>query len=398
MAPPVRLGIIGFGLATGPVVGPLSEGGRFDVVGCADPDPLSRERFVARFSAPAYDNAAELFEKGALDAVYIATPTRLHEELTTLAFSHGVHVLVEKPIATSLEAAERMIAAAAEAGRVLMVNHKRSVDRDNLGMWQLTKGGGLGNVRAAHRWHFSDWFYRARAEDERDPAVGGVVLRQGAHEFDMLRLLVPSPAVRLTGTTGDYDPARPGEGAYYAFVECEDGSVVTSIYNGYDHFQSEELNSGLLDPMDIGVSRRRLAGEAPDAAAEHELKRQFGHPRAAGFTSGIYGFTLMNCDGGDLRPAPGGGVFLYDERGRHALIAEGREGTEVIVDELYHAVADEAPPLHDGSWGLACLELCVAIRASQASGAPVKLTRQSSVDPAIAARVLGDRKMAELTE
>ncbi len=398
MPAPVRLGIIGYGLATGPVVGPLEAGGRYEVVACADPDPLSRERFIERFGVSACLSAEELFDKAALDAVYIATPTRLHEPLTQLAFGNGIHVLVEKPIATSLDAAERMIAAAADAGLVLMVNHKHSADRDVLGMWQLTKAGGLGRVRAVHRWHFSDWFYRARAEDERDPAGGGVVLRQGAHEFDMLRLLLPSSPVRLTGSTGDYDPDRPGEGAYHAFIECEDGTVVTSIYNGYDHFQSEEFTSGLLDPMDLGVARRRLAGEAPDARAEHDLKRNFGHPRPAGFTSGVYGFTLMNCDGGDLRPAPGGGVLLYDERGRRGLLAEGPTGTEVIVDELYHAITDKSPALHDGSWGIACLELCLAVRASAEGGGAVPLRHQGNVDPVLASRVLGERTMSELTD
>ncbi|HVB04917.1 MAG TPA: Gfo/Idh/MocA family oxidoreductase [Acidimicrobiales bacterium] len=398
MAAPVRMGIIGFGLATGPVVGPLEAGGRYEVVGCADPDPLSRSRFVERFSAPAYESAAELFEKGDLDAVYIATPTRLHEELTQLAFVRGVHVLVEKPIATSIEAAERMIDAAASAGCVLMVNHKHSADRDVLGMWQLTKDSGLGRVRAVHRWHFSDWFYRPRAEDERDPEAGGVVLRQGAHEFDMLRLLLPSSPVRLHGTTGDYDPERPGEGAYHAFIECEDGTVVTSIYNGYDHFQSEEFTSGLIEPTDIGVSRRRLKGEAHDATAEYDMKRNLGHPRGASFTSGVYGFTLMNCDEGDLRPAPRGAVLLYGEEGRRALYAEGPTGTEVIVDELYHAITDKAPALHDGSWGIACLELCLAIRASEQAGGPVKLTHQGSVDPELATRVLGDRVMTPVAD
>ncbi|MGH9028930.1 MAG: Gfo/Idh/MocA family protein, partial [Acidimicrobiales bacterium] len=179
---PVRLGIIGFGLATGQVVGPLTTGDRFEVVACGDPDPLSRSRFTERFGAPAFESAEQLFDGAELDAVYIATPTKLHEQLTEMAFSRGIHVLVEKPVATTMDAAERMIAAAQSAGRVFMVNHKHSADRDVLGMWQLTKDGGLGRVRAVHRWHYSDWFYRARGEDERDPEVGGVVLRQGAHE------------------------------------------------------------------------------------------------------------------------------------------------------------------------------------------------------------------------
>ncbi|MBO0691833.1 MAG: Gfo/Idh/MocA family oxidoreductase [Acidimicrobiaceae bacterium] len=393
MSPPVRLGIIGFGLATGPVVGPLTTGGRFDIVGCADPDPLSRDRFTGRFSKPAFEAAPDLLENVQLDAVYIATPTRLHEELACLSFDHGIHVLVEKPIAPSLAAAEGMIAAASRAGLTLMVNHKRSADRDILGMWQLSKNDTLGKVRAVHRWQFSDWFYRARAEDERDPEAGGVVLRQGAHEFDVLRLLLPSTPVRLRGITGDYDGARPGEGAYYAWIECQDGTLATSIHNGYDHFRSDEFTTGLVDPAVFGASRRLLAAEAPDAEAEHNLKREVGHPRPPALNSGIFGFTLMNCDSGDLRPAPGGGVWVYDETGRHGLIADGPTGTEVLVDELYRAVVDGQSPLHDGSWGLACLELCLAIRESQQTGAAVELTHQGKLDPQTVQETFGERRM-----
>ncbi len=393
MASPVKLGIVGFGLATSAVVGPISAGGRYQVVGCGDPDPLSRERFTERFGAPAYGDAAELLDRAAPDALYIATPTRLHEELALMAIASGVHVLVEKPISTSLDAAERMVTAADNAGLVLMVNHKHSADRDVLGMWQLTKDGGLGRVRAVHRWHYTDWFYRSRAEDERDPSVGGVVLRQGAHEFDMLRMLVPSVPASIRGWTGDYDVTRPGEGAYHAFVECEDGTIVSSIHNGYDRFRTEEFLLGLIDPTIPGSSRRNLAGTS--AEDEHLMKRTVGHPRAEGAETGVYGMTLMSCDGGDLRTAPGGGVFLYDDRGRHELRAAGPVGTEVIVSEFHDAITNGVPPLHDGSWGLAVLELCLSIRESDAAGGEIKLRRQRGVDRAVASRIVGDRAMVE---
>ena len=392
MGSKVKLGIIGFGLATSAVVGPLTEGERYEVVACADPDPLSRERFVARYGSVAYESAEELFDKAALDAVYIATPTRLHEALTQMAFDHGVHVLVEKPISTSLDAAERMVAAAEAAGLVLMVNHKHSADRDVLGMWQLTRSGQLGRVRAVHRWHYTDWFYRSRADDERDPSVGGVVLRQGAHEFDMLRMLVPSVATSLRGWTGDWDASRPGEGAFHAFVECEDGTVISTIHSGYDRFRTEEFLLGPIDPEITGSSRRNLAGTS--AEEEHLLKRTVGHPKPEGAETGVYGMTLMSCDGGDLRTSPGGGVWLYDDSGRHELKASGPSGTEVIVGELYDAITSGVAPLHDGSWGLAVLELCLAIRESQSVGGEVKLHRQRAVDWSSADRVIGERVMS----
>jgi phthalate 4,5-cis-dihydrodiol dehydrogenase len=394
---PVRLAIVGFGLATNQVVAPLAAGGRFEVVGCGDPDPLSRERFEAQFGAPSFETMERLLGTTRPAAVYIATPTRLHEEMVLTAIEHGCHVLVEKPIALSLDAAERMVEAARRAGVVLMVNHKRSVDRNVIGMRQLIDDGRLGRVRAVHRWHFSDWFYRARAGEERDPAVGGAVLRQGAHEFDIMRLLLPSPPVRLRGTTGDHDSGRPGEGAFHAWVECADGTVATAIHNGYDHFQSEELTSGLLPADELGVSRRKLSARAPTDAAEHLLKREDGHPRTAGYTSKVFGFTLVNGDEGDVRPAAGGGVWLYDEQGRHGLLADGPAGTEVLVSELHRAITAGAPPLHDGAWGLAVLELCLAVRASAASGESVELRHQTGPDPDAVQLTLGERALTALT-
>jgi len=394
MVTPVRLAIIGYGLATGAVIGPLTKGDNYHVVGCADSDELSRERFTERFGQPVFESAEALFDATEIDAVYIATPTRLHERLVQLAVERGAHVLVEKPIATRLDEAERMVAAAKAAGKVLMVNHKRSADRDVLGMWQLTKNGDLGKIRAVQRMHYSDWFYRARAEDERDPEGGGVVLRQGAHEFDMLRQLMPAVPVSLRGWTTDYGGDRPGEGAYYAWMECADGTILSSTYSGYDFFRTEEFSIGPMDPEIFGSSRRNL--REVSAEAEHDLKRTVGHPRAEGADSGVYGWTLMNCEAGDLRPAPGGGVYLYDEQGRHELKAMGPTGTEIIVNEFHDAITTGAGALHDGSWGLACMELCMAVRDSSESGREISLTRQGELSREVAERVIGDRTMQRL--
>jgi phthalate 4,5-cis-dihydrodiol dehydrogenase len=251
-------------------------------------------------------------------------------------------------------------------------------------------------VRAVNRWQYSAWFYRTRAEDEREPSVGGIVLRQGAHEFDCLRMLLPSPPVRIHGWTGDYDANRPGEGAYYAWLECADGTIASSIHNGYDHFLSDEFTVGLLPSEVIGSNHRGLTGLS--AEEEHLLKRTVGHARPEALQSRVFGFTLMSCEGADLRPSMGGGVYVYDERGRREFRASGQTGTSVIIQELYDAVTTGATALHDGSWGLAVLECCLGIRESAATHGDVELTRQGSVPRAVAQGILGDREMAEATE
>jgi predicted dehydrogenase len=84
-----------------------------------DPRTEVVEELAATHGAPVAASAEELFE--AVDAVVVAAPTSAHERLTLEALGRGLHVLVEKPMATSLEEADRMLDAAGD--RVLGVGH-----------------------------------------------------------------------------------------------------------------------------------------------------------------------------------------------------------------------------------------------------------------------------------
>lgn len=92
------------------------------LVGVADARAERRALAAADFQTPVYENAAGLLAQG-LDAVSVVTPTTTHEEVTLECLAAGVHVMVEKPIAPTVGAAERMTAAAAAAGRILQVGH-----------------------------------------------------------------------------------------------------------------------------------------------------------------------------------------------------------------------------------------------------------------------------------
>jgi phthalate 4,5-cis-dihydrodiol dehydrogenase len=297
-----------------------------------------------------------------------------------------VAVLVEKPIAPSLEAGRRMVNEAERRGGLLMVCHKRSVDRPILAMWRMINSGELGRVCFVHRWHFSDWHYRPRLAGELSPPAGGAVLRQGSHEFDIIRLLAGGSARELLGFTGDRDPGRPGEGSYLATVAFDRGVVATSIYSGYDFFRSDELTFGLLDASAVGAARRNLDVASDRGSTEAEQKRE----RSAGARGeGVYGFTLVGCEGGDLRAAPGGGIFVYESAGRRRMEVAGPAGGRFIAEELRQAVTEGHRPLHDGWWGLANLELCLAVRESARQGGPVALTEQRALSAEPLERITG---------
>lgn len=383
----LRVGIAGLGGASTAMLDAFAESPHFIVAGGADPNPVARERFSESVGAPTYSTFHEMCCHIDAEVMYIATPTDLHEEQTLEASSAGFHVLVEKPVAASLPAALRMIETAEAHGAVLMVCHKRSADRPILTMWNRLASGDLGRLRSVHRWHFSDWFYRPRRPGELDAADGGVVLRQGSHEFDILRLLAGGQARYVRGWITGEDAHRRGEGSYLAVVDFESGVSTTSVYSGSDHFNSDEFTFGLLPAEGVGASRRRLRQAAADGTPEAVLKSK---PRPVAGDHSVYGFTLVSCEGGDMRPAPGGGVWLYDESGRHEIRHPGLAGGAFVVEELYLAVTAGERPFHDGRWGLANLELCLGVRESAASGGPVKLSEQGSVPSSVLERLVSD--------
>jgi predicted dehydrogenase len=97
----------------------LAVEGRMDLIGVCDIDSETAASIASDNSCPAFSDWRELLDK--TDVVSIATPTETHAEIACAFLENGVHVLVEKPIATSLDEADRIIAAAEKSGAKLMV-------------------------------------------------------------------------------------------------------------------------------------------------------------------------------------------------------------------------------------------------------------------------------------
>ncbi|HVV63249.1 MAG TPA: Gfo/Idh/MocA family oxidoreductase [Pseudolabrys sp.] len=118
----LRVGVIGVGVMGSNHARVFSDLPGVTLVGIADPDPAHRD-FVSRtLGCNGYENVAGLLDAG-VDAVSIAAPTHLHHDIALTCIRNGTHVLVEKPIASSVEEGRAIIAAAHRAGVTLMVGH-----------------------------------------------------------------------------------------------------------------------------------------------------------------------------------------------------------------------------------------------------------------------------------
>jgi phthalate 4,5-cis-dihydrodiol dehydrogenase len=346
-----------------------------------DPRPEARAAFEAEFAGSSHETAEELCRNPDVEIVYVASPHERHAEQAILAARHGKHVLVEKPMALSLADCAAMRAAARAAGVGLIVGPSHSYDAPVAQAAELIAGGTYGALRMITALNFTDFLYRPRRPEELDTARGGgVVFSQAAHQVDVVRRLAGAPVRSVRAQAGAWDPARPTEGAYQAFLSFEGGATATLSYSGYGRYDSDALmdwigeDGGAKDPAGYAAARGRLSG-----ADEDELKRRRAYgagPPSAAPTSHAhehFGFVLASCERGDLRPTATG-IEVYALEVRSTIDLPPPQAPRAgVIDELWRAVVDGAPPLHDGAWGAANLATCLAMLRSSAEGREVLL-------------------------
>ena len=89
-----------------------------------------------------------------------------------------------------------------------------------------------------------------------------------------------------------------------------------------------------------------------------------------------FGFVIVSCERADLRPLPHGIAVYGDEKRQVEELPSPKIPRAEVVDEFYDAVIRGRPALHSGEWGLATLEICLAILESANSGREVELRNQ----------------------
>ena len=154
------------------------------------------------------------------------------------------------------------------AGVHLVVGHSHSFDAPIPRLRALVESGAFGAVRMINAINYTDYLYRPRRPEELDTAQGGgAVFNQAAHQVDIVRLIGGGRVTSVRAATGAWDAARPTEGAYAALLTFADGAFASLTYNGYGHFDSDELQ-GWIGEMGqqkepyAGPSRPRFANAA----------------------------------------------------------------------------------------------------------------------------------------
>lgn len=118
----IRIGVVGVGVMGANHARVLAELPGVELAGVADPDRKQAHVVGTALGCPALGAVEELLDRG-VDAVTIAAPTHLHRDIALTCIGRGVHVMVEKPIASTVAEGEEIIKAARQAGVTLMIGH-----------------------------------------------------------------------------------------------------------------------------------------------------------------------------------------------------------------------------------------------------------------------------------
>jgi len=392
MATELRFGVIGLGRAGSGMLTALGKHPDIKVTAAADLHRQHLDQFKADFGGEVFTNAEALCKSDLIDAVYIATPHGLHVEHLALAAQYGKHAIVEKPMALTLEDCEAMTVAAEKAGVHLVVGHTASFNPTVQKMRKMIANNEVGRVGLITATAYTDFLYRPRRPEELVTELGGgIMYNQVPHQVDAARFIAGGMARSVRAMTWDMDHARHTEGSYTAFLDFEDGAVATLTYSGYDHFDSSELASGRgpKDAERYGATRRALrVAESPEDEVTMRINTGYGGDRPVtqqratqgppSLLQGELGSFLVTCEGGDLRMLPEG-VGAYTTEGFKLIEPEpwrGIQGRGAVIDEVYYAVTEGRPLVHDGRWAKATMEVCLAMLESARTRREVILEHQ----------------------
>ncbi|MGZ8479537.1 MAG: Gfo/Idh/MocA family protein, partial [Candidatus Binatia bacterium] len=275
----LKLGIVGIGVGASEILPAMEQIPEFELVAAADVNPRVLETFRERYGAKTYDSVEKLCADPNVEAVWISTPNRFHAAHTIISANAGKHVVVEKPMAISLQEAEKMIEATIKNKIKLLCGHTQSFGPHIRTMRKIIRSGELGRLCALHVWAYTDWMLRPRTADELDiNQGGGVPYRQGPHQIDTLRLLGGGMVRSVRGSTGAWFKGRPIPGYYSGFMEFEDGTPATLMHNGYGYFLASELvpwggqNSRYSEAERAAVRKSLLDGTRDENADKDAMR------------------------------------------------------------------------------------------------------------------------------
>ena len=220
------IAIVGTGMWA-PRLADAAERAGLELLTCFSRDEQGRGEFAERFGCEPAADFEEAIGHSDVEGVLLVTPNDVHEEQALASAERGLHVFVEKPIADSIEAGERMRRACGEAGVTLMVGHAFRRLGAARRVKELLDDGALGRVVLAEANMSLPGSFKPeawRAQRERNP--GGPIMQLGIHHVDTLAYWL-GPVQRASGRFAHVHTAAEIDDVGVVTLEFESGALAS---------------------------------------------------------------------------------------------------------------------------------------------------------------------------
>lgn len=341
----LRFAIIGCGASIVPThLEALAHVPDIALVGMADASPERGAARALEVGCPFFVDHRAMLAELRPDAVVITTPHPAHPAIARDCFAAGAHVLVEKPMAIDVAAADAMITAADAADRLLAVNFQQRFRPAIIRIKQLITDGALGallRVNCVEPWFRTAAYYRtATWRGTWNGEGGGVLMNQAPHTLDLLCYLAGMPT-KVWGWTRTAHHAIETEDTAQAMLEYADGAT-------------GQLQ---INTVEAGVQRLQIVG---DRAAVELVGSQITLRR---FTPSLSEYRATSPEMFGLPASADEMIDLPGDGGGHLA----------VYQDFVAAIRTGSPLRCSGRDGLQSLELANAIIASSLCERPLTL-------------------------
>jgi len=322
---PITVGIIGLGRAGWAIhVRRIREREDFKVVAVADPDAERRKQGEEELGAACFESIDQLLAGSDAELIVVATASMDHVDHSIRALEAGRHVLVEKPMATNVAEAERMMAAAGASDKVFTVHQSARWSPELAFMRNLLHDDRLGDVYFIRRGAYG--YYRRNDWQRLAKYQGGTMNNNGVHMLDQCRLLMEAPIADVFGDLQMVLSPGDTEDCVKVVMRGENGRVIDcEVYDACSAQLPGWTILGTRGSVVIqgGEARVRwLKGDLPPLDVDDQ-------PKVVGRRYGIVGQGREEMEWGEetVEPKADPGPSFYD-----LLYKAIREGAEPPVD------------------------------------------------------------------
>lgn len=351
MTTPTKIAVIGAGLIGPRHARTVQADPNAQLVAIVDPTPSGSD-LAATLKVPYHKSIAELIASpDKPDGAIICTPNHTHVPVGLELVRAGIHILVEKPISTSIASARDLVDAAKKAGVQILVGHHRRFNSYMLAAKEILKAGKIGDPVAINGvWTTckpADYF-DAPAEWKRTKESGGPILINMIHEIDLMHYLLGP----ITRVYAEPTPRRRG-------FEAEEGCAITL------RFQSGAVGSFILsDNVPSPHSFEAGTGENPlIPKTGQDFYRVFGTDG----TLSVPDLTVWSYEG---RPVNS----WLEEMDREVVgIDDVKTPFESQLAHFIRVVRGVEGPSCSGQDGIAALVVCEALKRAVDRGGPINV-------------------------